>query len=164
MVPPCRSDRSCFHQIIPAWASVSVSITKVVLAIALGSAACNSSDAAGIIDDTLYALVNVTVSNTQGQATLTRVQLLWDGAVIDDQSFTPPLDTYYLGGTAGTRSGTHKVGVKVISQTGSPITYMISTSVIAAVVSSGATQSIDLPDTDQSIKTGSTVTLSVTLH
>ncbi|HEX3926754.1 MAG TPA: hypothetical protein VHW65_02060 [Gemmatimonadales bacterium] len=108
--------------------------------------------------------IEVLVENSAGQSTVTRMQLLWDGSVIDDQSFSPAVQDVGLAGTTTAGAGNHTVGVKVISQVGSSVVYAISPYVQARNAADNVDQEADPASATRSLSTGSTTSFSLTLH
>jgi hypothetical protein len=99
------------------------SIAVVLVLCAVAALSCSKSPTSSNTGP--QASFSVSVLNTANAATLEDVQLLVDGNVIVEDT-SAALTNYNLAGSIFLASGTHTLGVKIITQTVSPSTYTVT--------------------------------------
>jgi hypothetical protein len=136
---------------------------SVALWLALASACSSSSESVSYQHQ--YTMVfAVTVHSKTAASTITRAQLFVDGAMSDDQSFSPAEEEVAFGGAFSGDPGSHTFSVKMAGQTVSSVVYTIEASVYVTDNTTQATQDIEIGAADHTIATGSSATLTFNVH
>jgi hypothetical protein len=139
------------------------SIAFALVLCAFGALSCSKSSTPTTPAGESQMVVSVVVTNTAGAATLEDVQVLIDGAVLVENSSTTALSTYTLNGAENLPSGNHTLGVRLVNQTTTPNTYVVTPTI--QIFNSGGTlvNTISPTPVTSSLATGGSDTFTFTI-
>ena len=130
----------------------------LILAI-LATTACSGATTQS--NDSLLVVVGGLLINKGGDATLLKVDILWDGQVIGSESVATPEAALIPSGTVTTTSGTHTLAIRLAQHIGSQITYQ---GAAQTNLQTGVSEDIETGQTEKILSAGQSISFAVRLR
>jgi hypothetical protein len=139
------------------------SIAFALALCAFGALSCSKSSTPTTPAGESQIVVAVVVTNAAGAATLEDVQVLIDGAVFVENTSTTALSSYTLNGSENLASGNHTLGVRLVNQTTTPNTYVVTPTIEVFNSSGTLVNTISPTPVTSSLATGGSDTFTFTI-
>jgi hypothetical protein len=109
-------------------------------------------------------VITGSIANTAFQPTINEAQLIFDGTIIVDDPFIPPVSVATLSTSGAAATGSHTVQFAIVAQTSTPNNYTVpAPTVLVYDLNNTLLKTIQLPTQAVSLQTGAAITYNFSL-